>query len=371
MLNQEFMNTLSPVELQFFQSYAYKLIQEKVSAETQNYENLTGSICECPACHCRYIRKNGTKNHRQRYECKNKDCKHRFFTVTTGTFFYHSKSPYHTWLAFLGCELNHLTLEQEAVVIGRTVTTCFNMRHTLYSAVSKKVMSVSLSGITELDATYTKINLKGTKAKNMPRISKERGKHKTSLLGKNLAGVSHHKVCIITAMDEHDNILYRIGGLGNESTDKYMKYKKNLKNADKIISDSSKSIRQFAETCHITNDQIPCIAGEQHYTTKEGDSLGDVNELHTELKNLMRKYHGISTRHLQGYLDWITICKKLKYTTEAKRRSYVVYMDTAFLKQMLTTLNICSQPQPVSLYDAYSEYHYGIFGDFNQNQHLS
>ena len=26
MLNQEFMNTLSPVELQFFQSYAYKLL---------------------------------------------------------------------------------------------------------------------------------------------------------------------------------------------------------------------------------------------------------------------------------------------------------------------------------------------------------
>ena len=41
--------------------------------------------------------------------------------------------------------------------------------------------------------------------------------------------------------------------------------------------------------------------------------------IYTELKNLMRKYHGISTRHLQGYLDWITICKDLKYTTEAKR----------------------------------------------------
>ena len=122
-------------------------------------------------------------------------------------------------------------------------------------------MSIRLSGITELDATYTKINLKGTKTKNMPRISKERGKHKTSLLSKNLAGVSHHKVCIITAMDEHDNILYRIGGLGNESTDKYMKYKKNFKNSDKIISDSSKSIRQFADTCHIINDQMPCIAG--------------------------------------------------------------------------------------------------------------
>ena len=45
MLNQEFMNTLSPVELQFFQSYAYKLIQEKVTAETQNYENMIFIIC--------------------------------------------------------------------------------------------------------------------------------------------------------------------------------------------------------------------------------------------------------------------------------------------------------------------------------------
>jgi hypothetical protein len=88
----------------------------------------------------------------------------------------------------------------------------------------------------------------------------------------------------------------------------------------------------------------------------------------------MIRYHVLpvnsTTRHLQGYLDWITICKDLRYTTEAKRRFYVAYMDAAFLKQMLTTLNICSQPKPISLYDAYSEYHYGIFGDLNQNQHL-
>jgi hypothetical protein len=47
MLDQGLMNTLSRLQLQFFQSYAYKLIQEKVTVETKNYENLTGSICEC------------------------------------------------------------------------------------------------------------------------------------------------------------------------------------------------------------------------------------------------------------------------------------------------------------------------------------
>lgn len=371
MLNQEYINALSPVELQFFQSYAYKLIQEKVTEETQNYENLTGSICECPNCHCRYIRKNGTKNKRQRYECKNPECSHRFFTVTTGTFFFHSRTPYHTWLSFLGCELNGMTLEQEAVVVGKPITTCFNMRHILYSAISKKAMAVQLSGVTELDATYTKINLKGTKKENMPRASKVRGKHKTSLISKNLAGLSHHKVSIITAIDEHDNILYRVGGLGNESLEQYMKYKSSFRNVTKVISDSSKGIQQFVQVLKVQHDQIPCIANQQRYTTANGDSLGDVNELHTELKNLMRNHHGISTRHLQAYLDWITICKKLKYTVEAKRRSLVSYMDTAFCKAEVTTQDICKQAMPISLYDAYSEYHYGIFADSYLDQHLS
>jgi hypothetical protein len=59
-----------------------------------------------------------------------------------------------------------------------------------YSAAGSKLKE-QLSGQVELDATYTKINLKGTRKEDMPRISKKRGKHKTSLVSKELAGISH------------------------------------------------------------------------------------------------------------------------------------------------------------------------------------
>ena len=371
MLNQEFMNTLSPVELQFFQSYAYKLVKEKVTEETENYENLSLNVCECPTCHFKTIRRNGKKNGRQRFECMNPECQHRYFTVTKGTFFYHTRSTYQTWLVFLGCELNHLTLEQETVSTGKSKTTCFNMRHTLYSAISRKVIQARLAGSTQLDATYTRINLKGTKPENMLRISKKRGKPKTCLVSKKLGCNPNHKVCIVTAVDEYDNILYRIAGLGSESTEKYMQFQSYFKKSAMIIADGSYSIGLFARQISAKLDQIHSEKDEKRYTTKNGNSIGDVNELHTELKNLMRHYHGISTRHLQGYLDWIVICKDLKYTVEPKRRPFVSYMNTMELEPKFITSNICTQPMPISLYEAYGSYHYGIFANLNKDQHLS
>ena len=58
------------------------------------------------------IWKNKTNNHSPQYGWK-KDCKHRFFTMTVETFLYHVKHPYHTSLAFLGRELDHLILNNK------------------------------------------------------------------------------------------------------------------------------------------------------------------------------------------------------------------------------------------------------------------
>ena len=90
---------------------------------------------------------------------------------------------------------------------------------------SAKMEDVQLQGQLEVDSTYTKINLSGTRPENMPRLSKKRGK-KSPVVGefKSLRGLSHHKICIVTAIDEHDNILYRVSGLGQETTAKYEQY---------------------------------------------------------------------------------------------------------------------------------------------------
>lgn len=98
--------------------------------------------------------------------------------ATTNTMFTHSKTSFDIWSTFIAGELNNLTLQQQTVETGLTQTTCFNMRHKLYKAVSRIQRESKLSGLVELDPSYTKINLKGTKQENMPRYSKHRGKGK-------------------------------------------------------------------------------------------------------------------------------------------------------------------------------------------------
>ena len=60
-------------------------------------------------------------------------------------------------------------------------------------------------------------------------------------------------------------------------------------------------------------DVIPSLANQKRYTTSSGNSVSSVNELHTEAKEMIRHKKGISTRHLQAYLDWLVFRKRLRY----------------------------------------------------------
>lgn len=106
MLNKEFLDTLTPVEIETVHQYINILFKKKITSETTNYENLETSVEECPYCHCKHIVRNGhnRKTGRQRYVCRNKECR-RSFEATTNTFFSHSKVKYQIWLTFIAVRL--------------------------------------------------------------------------------------------------------------------------------------------------------------------------------------------------------------------------------------------------------------------------
>lgn len=194
----------------------------------------------------------------------------------------------------------------------------------------------------------------------MPRFSKHRGKGRyknPAFPGSTLSGISHHKVCIVAAIDEHDNMLFKIGGLGRESFDILNQFRNHFSSDDLIISDDSHSIQTFVSENRFRSDIIPSNA----QTTPCGRSVASVNEMHSELKNLIRRKHGISTRHLQGYLDWLVFLKHLRYTLEMRKWKPEAYMMT--MKELIPfrCCDIPRQPMPINLYSAYSEYHYGVF----------
>ncbi len=358
-ITQEFLNSLSPVEVSFIRIGIDKLYKDKVTPETTNYENIESHVQHCPNCGSIHFVKNGfNPKHKQKYRCK--DCK-TVFMATTGTMFNHSKTNFNTWSVFITGELNNLTLEQQTVATGLSIVTCFNMRHKLYKAISKIQKNVILSGNIELDPSYTKINLKGTEPHNMPRMSKHRGKHKTSPYSHHLTGTSHHKICVVAAIDEKDNMLFKIGGLGRESFQILNQYKKHFSNHSMIISDDSHSIQTFVSRNGFKSDVIPSGC----YVSPNGNTVAAVNELHTEAKNLIRHKRGISTRHLQGYLDWIIFKKKLRYTLDMRKWKSETYMESMMEQIPFICKDIVSLPMPIDLYIAYGEYKFGVFSNIN------
>ena len=45
-----------------------------------------------------------------------------------------------------------------------------------------------------------------------------------------------------------------------------------------------------------------------------GYTLSNINSLHSDFKDFLTKFRGVSTKHLKGYLGWFAYIKKLNYT---------------------------------------------------------
>ena len=357
MIDRKFLNSLKPAELELISSYIYDLVKKKVTPDTSNHENI--EVTCCPRCgSIRFVKNGHTAKKRQKYLCK--DCKKAFLS-TTGTVFSSSRISYNDWTSFIACELHSLTLEQEGVSICRCVSTCFRMRHKLYKAIGE-IMDSSLSGLVELDPTYESINLKGSRPENMPRISKRRGKNNSR---KGIRGITDHDICIVAAVDEHDNMFLRIAGLGMESKEKLEQFSSYFRRDAVIISDDKPCIANFAREAGLRSDVIPSLGGKKRYRTDKGNSLSSVNQLHQEIEILKYAKRGVSTRHLPDYLNWILFRKKIRYHYEARNRKPEAYMKMMETGRSIITSQVCKLPMPIDLYKAYGEYQYGIFSDGN------
>ena len=370
-VTKEYLDSLPEETILFIRDYIWNRFgtgqSEKTDDRKKTKENDLSSSCTirtCPDCGSqRVIRWGKDKQGKQRYRCK--DCS-ATFSDTSNTLLAWNHLPEEKLLQLIDCEIRGDTLSEISYQTKLRKNVCFNMRQRLHALASIKMAEVNLAGLIEMDATYTKINLSGTKQQNMPRISKKRGKN-IPIVGeiKSLRGPNHHKICIATAVDEHDNMLFKVIGLGEESEEKYNKLGNRFTDGKTIVSDSCRSVINFAKAHGMKSDFIPTKPSGKCFTTPLGNSLGDVNELHQELKDLIRFSHGISTRHLPGYLDWISYTKMLHYTTPREDQARKVYKDLCDACARLKTKDICTANQPVNLYEAYGEYHYGIFAEGN------
>ena len=345
-INKGWVDSLTVFETDLLKAYL-DIGQDKPKGSAPLIDE-TLKIKECVHCKSHKIICYGhSKKGRQRYLCK--DC-NKTFTIVSKSFFRNSRISYETWLKLLECELLSLSLKETSYQTGLSITSCFYLRHKIYKAL-EDVQSKHLSGDVQLDTTFLDIGFKGFKITPRPIKGSKKNPKADILFDKD------PQICISTAADENGEILFLISGYGGESSKKYEVHIDRYDQNYRIISDDSSSIRKFCKNNNLKSTPLT----EGYHKTKDGKHISDVNSLHSDLKELIRKKRGLGLRHLQGYLNLIVFKRRFISDIERKLYNLTSYGFIKTKQKLLNNKEICKIPYPISLSDIYERYHYGMY----------
>ena len=340
------LNNMTPLDLEKFINFLQTLlgdalenkntISKVVKQETENME--------CPNCHCDdcIIKSGFTKNKVQRYLCKK--CNKKFIS-TTNTLCYRTKLTFGDWQLFFECMADCLSIRKTAAKMHKNKNTVFAMRQKVLQALSIFRSNVKLSGEIQADEFSIPINFKGMKQSNMPRHSKKR---------KSASKKVNHKVCVLGAIDETDNQYLEIVGNG-EITSKKIEESlgPKIKEGTTLITDCRSAYESFAKEHNLKLEQIKSTT----YKNENGYTLSEINGLHSNFFGFISKFKGVSTKHLQGYIDWFVYKKYIDYTVEIINHPREILYYAIKQKSNITIKNIYNATFPFDVDKAYADYH--------------
>ena len=297
-------------------SYLLSLPREKQSAlleELQSLANLS-NVPKCKlsrrdildnkqgACpHCGYSKyvKFGIDKGAQRYKCKS--CK-RNFTEYTGTWMagIHRKDRIDDYMVLM---VEEKSLDKIKVELKINKKTAFDWRHKILSSLEETEKD-SFNGITESDETFILFSEKGKK--NLSRKGRKRG-------GKaKKRGISNEQVAVIVTADragQHEMSVATFGRIKKSDIEKSIGGR--ICNKTVLCSDSHVSYKGFALDNSLEHHAIR--ADLKQYVKDKVYHVQHVNSLHNKLKKwLNEQFWGVSTKHLQQYLNWFRIKEILK-----------------------------------------------------------
>ena len=344
---EELLKDLDPVTIIEFKNYLNENLSKLCSTKNSNSKvisNLRKEINCCKKCGCILYKNGKTKTGVQKYICSG--CQ-KTSTETTDTIICHSKLSFEIWSNVIDNLLNGFSLRRIAEENNISLLTSFRLRHKILLALKSFIKSIKLSGKIQSYEKYFSINLKGTKPRNMPRYSKKR----TSTTSP-YRGISHHKICVVSSIDENDNLLLEIVGLGRCTTNMLRdSLGSKLDNAESISADSASAYQEFCNEYNLTLNAIP-----SGFHSDGIFNISEINGVHSQLETWLSKFRGVSTRHLQEYLDWfvyVFIMKKRFRLNKIKTESYSkILIDTNYIKSN----DIFKVDLPIDLSVAYAEY---------------
>ena len=344
---EELIRDLDPVTIIEFKNYLVENLSNLCKIKNSNSKiicNHRENDVICKHCNIKMNKNGKTKNGVQKYICK--ICKYTC-SETTNTIVSHSHLSFDIWSNVIDNLLDGFTIRRIAEENNISIYTSFRLRHKVLLALKNFVEGIKLKGNAQSDEKYFSINLKGTKTKNMSRYTKKRTSTKSPY-----RGISHHKVCTVSTIDEDDNLVLKIVGLGRCTTDMLEDALGNkVTDTNNFNTDSATAYRKF---CKKHNIKLHAVPSGKH---SNGEiNISKINGIHSQLEIWLSKFKGVSIRHLQGYLDWfvfIFTMKKKFSLNKIKTESYNrIVLDNNYIKAN----DIVKLEMPINLDIAYAEY---------------
>ena len=244
----------------------------------------------CPHCQSTKINKNGTahKNLPQ-FICRN--CK-KTYTIRTNTIFYYSKKNIQLWREYIELFSQGLSLRKIVEKMNNKISlpTAFYWRHKILEVMKNFDNHDKLDGIVEADETYFNESQKGSR--HMTRKARKRGFSSEN----RIVGLSHNKVCVLTALDRNKHSFNKPVGYGKVNKDQVAILQHRIQDNSILITDGDKSYKVLKD---IKLKQLKFGKAQSKVY-----HLNNINNFHSKLKQFMSRFNGVATKYLDNYVNY-------------------------------------------------------------------
>jgi transposase-like protein len=261
---------------EYFQETYEKLreVKEKADAEKE------AKSASCPQCGSVSIVRNGKRNRRQAYICK--DCGKTFVeTSASATMYSHQGET--VWKQVIRDTVEGVSIDKTAAGLDLAHSTVFNMRHKILFCIEKIIADnpAVLEGVCEADETYVLENVKGSKIPDGYHRKPRKHGAKASK-----PGISNEYICICTSVDSDNNCTAAIVNRAAPSKAEI----------EQVFGD-----KVCGETVILCDGSNRYDVLEDKCTVAHSKRVNRVNLFHSFIKERLRSARGVATVYLSRY----------------------------------------------------------------------
>jgi len=262
-------------------------------------EQIINKPISCPHCDSEQIIGFGHYRTRKRFRCKS--CK-KTFNEMTGTPMANLKKV-DKFSDYLELFPQRLSLSVLADKLEISVKTAFDWRHKILSALTE-YSDGYFDGIVESDDKQFEFSEKGRKDLDRKPYKRPSDREKKR-------GNTNKKLVVVVSADRNNNrdiTLAKFGRIDKKSLETIFKGK--ITSENELCTDSHYSYKGWAKDANIEHHYF--IANKKKHVKDKVYHVQHVNSLDNKMERWLKKFWGVATKYLQGYLNWFKIEEKLK-----------------------------------------------------------